>query len=552
MKKIFSIYLLFPFLINTCCSQTSFYTRFVIQLKDKNNNPYSIYNPSQYLSQKSIERRNKQNIIIDQTDIPITPMYLDSIRSTGVTVLNYSKWLNTVSVYTTDSLALIKITNFPFVLSFAEIAKKNKPKSVSTEVKKTFQMNSYLSETSTDEYGLAARQIEMINGTGLHQKGFAGQDMLIAVFDAGFRNADTHPVFSKINSEGRVVASRNFVSGGNNVINSSNHGTQCYSVIGAYYPNKMIGTAPFANFILCVSEENDAEYPIEEYNWVAAAEYADSLGVDVISSSVGYTTFDSAVFNHTYTDMNGITNAGSRGANFASQKGIIVCNSAGNSGDKPWKYISSPADASDIITVGAVDTYETYAAFSSQGPTADGRVKPDVCAQGKATVVANASNGDITTSNGTSFSCPIITGMTACLWQAHPYKTNLQIIEAIRKSSDRYTNPNNLYGYGIPDFTLADFILSNVDYNNINIDSKPIAFPNPFSQNISITYNSSIDTKAKILVYDMIGKLISDSTYVISKGYNQIVPTNDFMSKGIYTIIFFNDSDTYSLKVLKQ
>lgn len=441
---------------------------YIIFLKDKKNNKYNIAKPETFLSRKSIERRTKQHISPDSADLPVSAFYTDSLRKLGVNIHNVSRWMNSVTFKTSDPALLTTLGKQNFV----QAIKKQNP--LSGEL---HNIQAITSQTGYDSvsYGFAYKQIHLHNGDYLHKSGFRGENILIAVIDAGFSNYRTLNSFQNILKEDRIKGVRDFVAHDGEVNSDHTHGMHVLSIIGGEIENTFIGTAPKADFLLLRSEDAtvDAfgiqnEFLVEEDNWIAAAEYADSLGADVINTSLGYTTFNNPAQNHTYQDMDGSATRISRAAETASRKGMIVVVSAGNEGASGWKYISAPADAKNILTVGAVNANSIRAPFSSVGPTADGRIKPDVMALGQGTYVQSTSNV-IGSGNGTSFSAPVITGLVACLWQAAPNKTNVEIMDAIRKCSDRYENPDNNYGYGIPDFKKAMLLL------NPNIEKKKIS-----------------------------------------------------------------------------
>ena len=317
------------------------------------------------------------------------------------------------------------------------------------------------------------------------------------------------PNFDSIFNNNRIISTRDFVTGKNDntVYESGSHGTSVLSTIGVIANGSLVGTAPHASFTLLKSEDADGEYIFEEYTWVCAAEYADSIGADIISSSLGYTTFDDTTQNHTWNDIDGETSVASMSATIAARKGILVCISAGNSGSQPWHKIGIPADADSILAVGAVDTLQQPASFTSVGPSADGRVKPDVAAMGKGTAVVDVG-GNVVNGNGTSFSCPIIAGMSACLWQAFPNATNMQIREAIIKSASQYYNPDTLLGYGIPNFYAAFFILNGIADNNMNKEQIINVYPSPFSSQLNVEFISEKSNNISIEIIDILGKTV--------------------------------------------
>ena len=543
--------------------------KYLVKFTDKNNSPYSISNPSQFLSAKAIARRQNQGISIKYNDLPVNPAYIDSILNTGVTLLCRSKWFNSVTIYTTDSLALVKINSFPFVSSVGVVAKIKKDLQKSICPKKiidspvdlhnnsdfllnnTSQENANMKINSFD-YGLATNQITMIGGDYLHNQGFSGQGMTIAIIDAGFWYVDTIHAFDSLWINSQILGTKDFVEPGGDVFRKSTHGMMVLSIMGANMPGQIVGTAPKAKYWLLRSEDAATENIIEEYNWASAAEFADSVGVDVINSSLGYTVFDGGWMDHTYADMNGHTCPASIAAATAASKGIIVCNSAGNSGQNPWHYIGSPADADSILTVGAVDDQGNYAAFSSTGPSSDGRIKPTVATQGQSTVVVS-TNGTPISGNGTSFSSPVLTGVVACLWQAFPSMTNMQIMDAVKESASQFSNPDSLLGYGIPNFAAASLILSGVKIDNFDNENTVNIFPNPFNDIVYLLFFSSDTEYVDVDIYDITGKkVLSLPGLQRNTGYNYFSIGDVInLSKGLYIVRITSDNKTYSRKIMK-
>ena len=434
------------------------FARYIIKLKDKSGTPYSISDPSKFLTARSIERRVRYKIPIDQTDLPITPRYIDSIRLTGnVTILNVSKWLNQVCILTTDAAALNKINSFSFVLTSAPIGARPTIINPVHIVVQPFINARPLTPANPQQtsdiynYGQAYNQIHLHNGEFLHNLGFTGKGMALALMDAGFYHYKTLPTFDSLRKNNQIAGTWDFVDNEASVDEDYPHGMYCLSTIAANLPGSFVGTASKCNFYLFRTEDEKSESPIEEQNWVAAAEKGDSLGVDVFSVSLGYNTFDNSSFDYTYANMDGKTTLIARATNLAAKKGILVVVAAGNDGSNSWKYISTPADADSVLTVGAVNTARIVANFSSYGPSSDGQVKPDVAAVGQNAVIANQNTGNPSFGNGTSFATPIMAGIATCLWQAFPEVNNMRIIDELRKSSDRYLNPDNRTGYGIPD-----------------------------------------------------------------------------------------------------
>ena len=460
MKKYLPL-LLIVFLCSSLSTQAQF-TRYIVRLKDKGSNPYSLANPSQYLSARAIQRRTRYGIAIDSADLPITPRYIDSIRLAGaVTILNYSKWLNQVAIQTTDATALAKINAFPFVISAGPIAALIQP--VEHPVNKQLDAPSTIipgdpiPQVVTDyyNYGQSYGQIHLHNGEFLHNRGFRGQGMQLAVLDAGFYHYLTLPTFDSIRANNQVLGTWDFVAGDASVDEDHTHGMNCLSVIAANMPGVFMGGAPKASFYLYRTEDVASEYPIEEENWAAGAERADSLGVDVCSTSLGYFTFDNPIFNHTYADMNGNNTMIAIAADIAAKKGMLIVVAAGNEGNSAWHYIITPADGDSVMAIGAVSTSGQVAGFSSYGPSSDGQIKPSVAATGVNAVIANPTTGQPSFGNGTSFACPNMAGLSTCLWQAFPEVNNMSIINNLQQSADRFNNPDNRTGYGIPNMKKA-------------------------------------------------------------------------------------------------
>ena len=466
MKK-FLLFVIALVSINVADAQ---FSRYIIKFKNKATNPFSIASPSAYLSTRAINKRTAYNIAIDSTDLPITPRYIDSVRLAGsVAILNRSKWLNQISIQTTDAAAITKITNLPFVESVSSIAARSMSQ-VNTLPKDKFELEKNITSLPTTErttstqnffnYGTTFNEIKLHNGQFLHNIGLRGQGMLVAVLDAGFFNYTSLSSFDSMNVNNQVLQTWDFVAGNASVVEDDSHGMNCLSTIAGNIPGSFVGNAPKANFVLYRTEDPASEYPIEEHNWVSGLERADSTGVDIASTSLGYTTFDNATFDHTYSQMNGRTTIAAKGAVFANRKGMLLFAAAGNDGNNSWKYISTPADTDSLVTVGAVTTSGTVGSFSSYGPSADGRVKPEVAAVGVNAYVQNANN-TIGTGNGTSFACPKMAGLGTCLWQGFPEFNNIVVRDALIKSGSQFATPNDRIGYGIPDVKKAFVTLLN-------------------------------------------------------------------------------------------
>jgi serine protease AprX len=434
--------------------------RHLVYFRDKAGTPYSVAQPQAFLSARAVARRTRQGIAILPRDLPVSPAYVAQIRAVSgrPQVLYTSRWFNAALV-SCDSVTLARISALPTVRGAATLNRSFVPLRPFTAPAQVPAALARTTAATRAEYGPAYRQNQQIGALAMHDAGFRGEGMQIAVFDAGFPGVDQIPALQPLFKENRLVGTRNFVDGGTSVFTRNSHGTNCLSTMGGNLPGFYIGTAPKATFHLCITEDVASEHPVEEANWLAAAEYADSAGVDVISSSLGYTTFDAPSKSYTYADMNGRTGISSRAATMAARVGMLVVNAAGNEGDDPWHYISAPADADSIISVGAVDSLGNHAYFSSYGPTADGRIKPTLSAMGLAAAVLSPS-GTAFRGSGTSYACPILAGMAAGFWQANPTLTAQQVIAALRNSATLANAPNNILGYGIPDFTRAQLVLN--------------------------------------------------------------------------------------------
>lgn len=432
-------------------------TKHWIQFTDKNDSPYSIEKPNEYLSERAIERRKRYNIKIDESDLPVNPNYLNEVRKLGGVVYTTSKWFNAATVFAEEDV-LKEIVKLPFVKSAEPVGRYSKPRPKRSRPKTRDNGVNYVQYN--EYYGHGDNQIRMLNGDLLHNMGYDGDGMMVAVLDGGFSNVDIMPFFDTLRANNRLLDGWDMVDNDDYVYESSSHGTQVLSTMAANLPGLLVGTAPDATYVCVKTEDVRSELRIEEDNWVAGAEYADSLGVDVINSSLGYTTFNIKSMSHTYDDMDGNTSRATIGADIAASKGILVVVSAGNEGSGKWKYVGAPADGKDVFAVGGVDRNTKRASFSSQGPTSDGRVKPNILARGQQSVVASLYSYEVDSANGTSFASPIMAGMVTSLWQAFPEKTNIEIMRAIEKSADNYNTPNGKMGYGLPDFYKAYRILS--------------------------------------------------------------------------------------------
>ena len=521
MKKLLFLLSLIFFL--GCGNSYAQFSRYIIQLKDKSGNPFLTTNPAQFLTLRSVNRRIRYNIAVDESDLPITPAYLDSIRLSGnVTIINVSKWLNQVCIQSTDAAALIKINSFVFVKGTSPIAARvgNIISPINKQLDPPGQplpiMTTGKPQSPTDfyNYGESFPQVHLHNGEFLHNHGFRGEGMQLAIMDAGFYHYQTLPTFDSVRKNQQILGTWDFVANETSVNEDFAHGMNCFSTIAANIPGTFVGTAPATSFYLFRTEDVSSEYPVEEQNFAAAAERADSLGVDVFSVSLGYTTFSNNLFNYTYSDMNGNTTISAKAADFAAKKGIFVTVAAGNEGSNSWHYITTPADADSVLTVGAVALNKQVALFSSFGPSSDGQIKPAVAAVGSGAVIANQNTGFPSFGNGTSYSCPIMAGIATCLWQAFPEVNNMGIIDALQKSADRFTIPDDRTGFGIPDVKKAFVQLIKKLYK------QEISISNSCKTNIGFTVKIATDMNIEVE-----RKLPTDAAY---KTISMLTPTNSF------------------------
>jgi len=424
--------------------------KFRVILKDKGISDYSIINPGDFLSSKAIARRSKQNIPVNETDLPISSDYIKQIENTGVVVIAKSKWLQTITVNSSDIYIADKIKELPFVKDVVMVgqATRNALKMNKFNFENNLNDKAIFnkSDIDTSYYGYAWNNINVNNGQTLHDQGFKGDGIDIADIDAGFLNITTNTSLNNI----KIKGAKSFIYEDKNPY-LENHGIWVMSCMAANKPGYFVGTAPNASYWLLRTEVVSSEYPVEEDYWVAAIEFADSAGVDIVNSSLSYYYHDGNTFQYKWEDMDGKTAMATQGANMAFDKGIFIVNCAGN--ETSW--VGSPGDSPNVLTVGAINKSGVIADFSSFGMTVDGRIKPDIVTLGAypTAVISIYSNYEFRL--GTSYSSPIICGLAACLWQAYPKLTNKQLLDIIRKSSNRYNNPVIPYGYGIPDMQKA-------------------------------------------------------------------------------------------------
>lgn len=524
-----------------------------VQLKDKSGSIYSLNTPSDFLSQKAIERRLRQNIAISIRDLPLNEAYTNTIKATDVTILAQSKWLNSLTISCADTNTINTIVALPFVTG----VKKIETTATNKQIKKFEIAASPIgpsieksSRASALSYGYSFKQADQINADCLHDMGFQGEGMTIAVFDAGFFDVHILPAFDSLRINNHLLGTRDFVTGDTMVFEDFPHGMNVLSCMAANLPGLLVGTAPKADYWLLRTEDANSETLIEEFYWLEAAEFADSVGVDVINSSLGYNYFDNSADDHTYADMDGNTTIITQAADMAAATGMMVVTSAGNYGAGPWYKITAPGDADSALTVGAVDSLGIIAPLSSRGPTFDGRIKPNTVARGLNAVCA-ANSGGVMYANGTSFSSPITAGAVACLWQSNPSATNMDLIAAIEQSAHMNSNPDTIMGYGIPDFCAARTILTGIDKPQIDND-KLLVFPNPFENELEIFFYTRTKQSINISIHDLYGREL-----FYSKKYTNNLPTIKLtetlqLSKGVYLLRVATSNEMFYQKIIKS
>ena len=513
-------------------------------------------------------RRAKQNIGIDSTDLPVTAAYVDSLSALpSLKIQNKSRWFNQVLIVLTDSTVLQRVLQFSFVLSSEPVnnnSRKKIPGRISVNqhtgilgTSTASASNSFLPITDSINYGASQGQIYIHHGEFLHGLGFHGEAMTIAMLDDGFNNYLTNPAFDSIRKGNRILGTYDFVNQKVSVNEEDQHGANCFSIIAANIPGTMVGTAPAASYWLFKTEDITSETPVEEQNWVAAAEFADSAGADLITTSLGYSYFDDSVYNLNYAERNGHTSLVSRAANLAVSKGMIVTASAGNSGGLAGeqKYILCPADGDSVYAVGSVDFSGVIAYSSSWGPNSSGQIKPDGVSVGAGTFFV-APDGNVNSGSGTSYSNPNLAGLITCLWQAFPEFASHDILNAVRQSGDRYNSPDSRYGYGLPDFEKAYNILQNkrlAAYNQLLGNDWIHAYPVPFLQSFSLLFKPFVTGTASLQLLDVSGQIIMTQTVPITAGQLQLVnfDISEQLSAGVYFLRYVDKQEAKTLKLLR-
>ncbi|GEO03642.1 serine protease [Adhaeribacter aerolatus] len=519
----------------------------LIYFRDKANSPFSVDNPQQYLSDRAISRRHKQQINITARDLPVNPLYTAGLKSKGAEVLYASRWFNAAVVYC-DSSVYTELVKLPFVKNGQTLSRRNTSTVTirnGSASPKPAPANNRRLKTDRQTYGAAYNQANMLGVLQMHEAGFRGEGMHVAVFDGGFSGVHRVPAFAHLFEESRVKATFDFVDKNEDVFEKDTHGTNVLSTLAAYQPGTYVGNAYKANYYLFITEDSRGEHNIEEVNWLLAAEFADSAGVDVINSSLGYTTFDAPSRSYSYNDLNGSLAIVTRAADYAAATGMLVVNSAGNEGNKPWRYISAPADADSALSVGAVDSLGRRAAFSSVGPTADGRIKPNLVAQGLLAAVVTPG-GQVVRANGTSFSGPILCGLAVGFWQANPTLTNMQVIKYLERTASQASIPDFLIGYGIPNFSQAHKLAQEEE-------NKSVIFPNPVQNNqLQIRMSKEfINQRINVTIYNTVAQKVVKEIIATTPVSRNVVVDISSLSPGIYNCVINGNDGPKIFKFLK-
>ena len=514
-----------------------------IYFTDKPNVSNALANPITILTQKAIDRKQNHSVIIDERDVPVNETYISDLKTqSGITVLAKSKWFNAVHVRGTeaDINALIPLEYIDSI-DFANSILNSLSRSVTIQDKTAIE-----NKNATFIYGDTQNQVEMINADNLHVADYTGEGITIAVMDSGFPNVNTMGAFQRLRANGDLLNGYDFVNRNADVYanTASSHGTRVLSTMAGFIQDEFVGTAPDASYYLFLTEETGSENPVEESYWVEAAERADSLGVDMINTSLGYRVFDNSNYDYSPADMNGQTAFITKGASIAVEKGILVVVSAGNSGATAWQTVGAPADSPDVLSIGGVDANGDYVSFSSQGGAAQvDYQKPDVVARaGNAFVIDE--NNSITQNNGTSFSGPILCGGIAALWQAISNAKPTEVMDYVRQSASQFTSPDDLLGYGIPDLDLARSIALSLDENGIEDFS---FYPNPVNSQLSLRIPSTL-SEVEVSIYNQLGQEVLNQLIVED---SKIINVSE-LTTGIYLLELQSETISKIFKFIKQ
>jgi hypothetical protein len=510
-----------------------------VYFKDKGDNITAGYSASDLLSLRAIVRRQKAGILTPDTrDLPVSKSYLERISRLGLKLHTTSKWMNTALFKTQSAFDINTLLSLTFVSDVKPVKIPGKKSGYNNKL--DFQM-------ITDDFPAYDRPLTMINGNQMHVSGYDGKNILIAILDGGFLNTELISSLSSLRSRNGIRNTYDFVKNKRSVFDASGHGTAVLSVLAGMIPGLIEGTAPGADYLLLKTEDVESEFPCEEDFWTAGAEYADSAGAEIISSSLGYFNFDDPSLNYKISDLDGNTAFITRAADIAASKGMLVINSAGNERIRAWNRIIFPSDGDSVVAAGAVDGNGYISDFSSAGPSSDGRIKPDNAAMG-VSVAVQTSESQIGRANGTSFSCPVLSGISACLMQAVPKSLNGDIINVLHSCADRYSDPDSLYGYGIPDIVKALNILQSI-YLKTPADAA-LVFPNPTDGNFDIIFSAPPEN-VSIELFSISGKLIFRRTINGYAGRTINITELQHMEQGLYLLRITGAAGIITLKIIK-
>ncbi|MDZ4666452.1 MAG: S8 family serine peptidase [bacterium] len=514
------LFLSFLFFGLNLYGQQKFY---FVEFKDKPQAQKILYNPSSYISIRAIERRTRNRVPLNVNDIPPDSAYLAQLAQLPLLLYGSSRWLNGAIILSGTKDIEAEIKTLPFVTNTTYVgpayfydeqdqATENSLENQLQILAQTFENKKERNDSQL--LGKSFAQLEQINAANLIKSGMQGKNVLIAVIDAGFRNLDQLKAFNHLFTEKRIIATRDFVELEEEVFDDDEHGLSVMSCLAAYQPGLICGAAPASQYLLLRSENAASEYLVEEYFWTLAAEFADSAGADIINSSLGYTKHDEKVMGHKYSELDGKTTIVSKAAQIAASKGILVAVSAGNEGNDPWRQLSAPADVAEVLTIGAIDKHGSYASFSSVGPTADKRMKPDLAALGKNAVLIS-QDGKVFEGNGTSYACPIIAGTAAILLQADPNASAQKIKEVLMLTANQFYKPDKYVGSGIPDIELAAKCIRVKTDSILDFRELPDRY-------MYVIINARTNQKVNLLITEPINKEIEKQYISLKKGLNRI------------------------------
>ena len=530
--------------IGEVCGQDKYY--YWVAFNDKEGTPFAIERPSEYLSSRAMERRIRQRISVDSMDLPVNPQYVAALQQAGLEVRHRLRWQNGVVVRTTEALPDDFVQRYEFVrevkLCKHEVDTLHVDSTKVLSVTKRLRLDDSLS--GVDYYGWSYPQIEQLAGEALHKRGFEGQGIVIGVCDAGFPGVDTLSVYREMRNEGRLLAMRDFVSMGEEPGYMGNHGMHVLSLMAVDRAGVYVGTAPKATYVLCRTEDVESETPLEEYNWIAAAEYLDSLGADIITTSLGYFDYDDSTQSYSLADLDGRTAPMSRAAAIAVSRGMLLLNAAGNNGEDEFHQLNVPADVPEVLTVGAVENEGNWASFSSYGPTAAMVRKPDVVALGDG-VMTVGEGGYLQIGSGTSYACPIMAGMMACLWQRYRVLNPRQLCDSVRAWGHLAVWPTDRCGYGIPDFSRATAGMLSINQESAVMRMR--VYPNPATDYVVV--ETGEESQGGVLtVSDAKGRNLT--THAVEGGICRINTAQ--WPKGVYFLTFIsNDGQRRSVAGFK-